>query len=237
MTNSNWTKNHIQQRWKPNKQHLLYPPVDFTNLCKFRLENREPIIVSIGQFRPEKNHALQLRAFKRFLDKYDKKREYRLVIIGSLRQQEDQKRLDNLQKLAEDLGIQNNVLFAKNLSVSELKTWLSRASIGLHTMAYEHFGIGVVEFMAAGVVPIAHNSGGPKEDIVLSFKNKPTGYLAETEEEYADFMGFIRNNSSEVDQIRPNGREWVRRFSDEAFTQNFLKIILNHLKIIQPILK
>jgi hypothetical protein len=31
----------------------------------------------------------------------------------------------------------------------------------------EHFGIGVVELMAAGVVTIAHNSGGPKMDIVV----------------------------------------------------------------------
>ena len=30
----------------------------------------------------------------------------------------------------------------------------------------EHFGIGVVELMASGVVAIAHDSGGPKLDIV-----------------------------------------------------------------------
>jgi alpha-1,2-mannosyltransferase len=31
----------------------------------------------------------------------------------------------------------------------------------------EHFGISVVEMMAAGLVVIAHNSGGPKMDIIL----------------------------------------------------------------------
>lgn len=30
----------------------------------------------------------------------------------------------------------------------------------------EHFGISVVELMAAGLVVIAHNSGGPKLDII-----------------------------------------------------------------------
>jgi alpha-1,2-mannosyltransferase len=30
----------------------------------------------------------------------------------------------------------------------------------------EHFGIGVVEMMAAGVPPIAHDSGGPALDII-----------------------------------------------------------------------
>lgn len=37
---------------------------------------------------------------------------------------------------------------------------------GLHTMWNEHFGISVVELMAAGLVVVAHNSGGPKLDII-----------------------------------------------------------------------
>jgi alpha-1,2-mannosyltransferase len=41
----------------------------------------------------------------------------------------------------------------------------------------EHFGIGVVEYMAAGLVPVAHASGGPLMDIVTPVKNEPTGLL------------------------------------------------------------
>ena len=44
---------------------------------------------------------------------------------------------------------------------------LGAASAGLHAMTDEHFGISVVEYMAAGAVPIAHDSGGPASDIVL----------------------------------------------------------------------
>lgn len=33
-------------------------------------------------------------------------------------------------------------------------------------MNSEHFGITVVEMMAAGLLTIAHNSAGPKEDII-----------------------------------------------------------------------
>lgn len=39
-----------------------------------------------------------------------------------------------------------------NIGFDELKSWLSRAMVGLHTMRDEHFGIGVVEFLAAGCV-------------------------------------------------------------------------------------
>ena len=43
---------------------------------------------------------------------------------------------------------------------------MARGHIGLHTMWCEHFGISVVEMMAAGLVMIAHDSGGPRMDIV-----------------------------------------------------------------------
>jgi alpha-1,2-mannosyltransferase len=38
--------------------------------------------------------------------------------------------------------------------------------VGLHTMWNEHFGIGVVEMLAAGLVTVAHDSAGPQMDIV-----------------------------------------------------------------------
>lgn len=52
---------------------------------------------------------------------------------------------------------------------------MGRAKVGLHTMWNEHFGIGVVEYMAAGLIPVAHKSGGPLMDIVTEYNNKPTG--------------------------------------------------------------
>jgi len=39
----------------------------------------------------------------------------------------------------------------------------------------EHFGIGVVEYQAAGLISVVHNSGGPKLDIVTEVDGEPTG--------------------------------------------------------------
>jgi len=60
-------------------------------------------------------------------------------------------------------------------------------------MCNEHFGIGVVEVMAAGLITIAQNSGGPKADIVGPLDGEigarhRTGFLSSSEKEYADEM-------------------------------------------------
>jgi len=47
-------------------------------------------------------------------------------------------------------------------------------------MEAEHFGISVVEMLAAGLLVIAHNSAGPKFDII-----KDSNYLADRKEDYA----------------------------------------------------
>lgn len=52
----------------------------------------------------------------------------------------------------------------------------------------EHFGIGVVELMASGVIVVAHNTGGPRMDIVRPIDDQETGFLASSEEEYAEKM-------------------------------------------------
>lgn len=46
---------------------------------------------------------------------------------------------------------QNHVEFVVGASFPELKRWLGRASVGLHTMWNEHFGICVVEYMVRPV--------------------------------------------------------------------------------------
>ena len=64
---------------------------------------------------------------------------------------------------------------------------MSEALVGLHTMWNEHFGIAVVEMLAAGLVTVAHRSGGPLMDIVIEATDGDSrnGFLAVSEREYA----------------------------------------------------
>eukprot|EP00298_Acanthocystis_sp_HF-20_P002103 c12561_g1_i2.p1 GENE.c12561_g1_i2~~c12561_g1_i2.p1 ORF type:complete len:482 (+),score=157.99 c12561_g1_i2:26-1471(+) len=246
MVNSSWTGDHISQLWggsvvkvlknqekehssssKENKKsiYIVYPPCNTTTLQSLNLSPRQPKILSIGQFRPEKNHALQLQAFSLLLKKHPSLLlNVRLVLLGSSRNENDQNRVEKLKSLANELGISSHVEFCINAKFSVLLEHLQSATVGIHTMWNEHFGIGIVEFMAAGVIPVAHNSAGPKLDIVRNIDGGKTGYLATTAEEYAESIWTLLDLSQkELTEIQKRARRQSQQFSDESFTFAFLK--------------
>lgn len=82
---------------------------------------------------------------------------------------------------------------------------------------------GVVECMAAGKVVLAHNSGGPKLDIVVPFEGGQTGFLASDEDSYADAIErILALPAADRLRIRRNARQSAARFSDEEFQACFL---------------
>lgn len=175
-----------------------------------------PYLVSVGQFRPEKDHALQLRAWAKMrADERDATTpsvppNARLKIVGGCRNEGDERRLDALRSLTKDLGVDDSVEFHVDVPYARLRELLGGAAGGVHTMLDEHFGICVVEYMAAGAVPIAHDSAGPAMDIVVpavrpeasegddespndgpsgdDVARLPVGFLATTVDGYADAM-------------------------------------------------
>lgn len=67
--------------------------------------------------------------------------------------------------------MEDNVEFKVNIPYPELVSEMQRGMIGLHTMWNEHFGISVVECMAAGLIMIAHASGGPRYVYRIDLQN------------------------------------------------------------------
>ena len=55
--------------------------------------------------------------------------------------------METLRALAAEAGVGGQVEFVVGAPFPELKRWLGRASVGVHTMWNEHFGICVVEYM------------------------------------------------------------------------------------------
>lgn len=189
MTNSSWTLEHITALWGDWRRELhksgpvvVYPPVAVEELesavsvSPASESKREPILLYIAQFRPEKNHTLILTSFAEFkATATTVSKDAKLVLIGSVRDDGDAKRVYELRLLANELQIKDSVEFHLDASWPEILEWLQRASVGVNGMWNEHFGIGVVEYQAAGLISVVHNSGGPKRDIVTAIHGEPTG--------------------------------------------------------------
>ena len=185
--NSSWTRAHVETfvngasdanrpRRRKRKIRLLYPPCDTTRLAQFPLETQcrtPPVqesltILSLAQFRPEKEHPTQLRAFAQLLLLASSSSQsgitaasriprdkLRLVLAGSVRGPVDAHRVETLRRLAIELGIAEQVEFVVNESYDMICQLMGKATIGLHTMVDEHFGITLVEFQVRVGFPLS----------------------------------------------------------------------------------
>lgn len=190
MANSTWTRTHVQRLWSPyrsdkDKDHpiqTLYPPCAVEEMeqevevSEESEKARQPLLVYIAQFRPEKDHPLIIESFAKFVKTGTRAaREAQLVLIGSVRDDHDSKRVYQLRLLVNELRIRDRVVFRLDEPWPDILGWLRRASVGVNGMWNEHFGIGVVEYQAAGLISVVHDSGGPKLDIVVEIDGQPTG--------------------------------------------------------------
>ncbi|CDK26011.1 unnamed protein product [Kuraishia capsulata CBS 1993] len=171
LCNSTWTKNHISKVWSFNTSApvICYPPIG----SKVNSGGtREKVIVCIAQFRPEKRHSLILEEFSKYLKKTDSLTPYKLVLVGSVRDDNDKQAVEDLKKLAAKYQISHLVELRLNVKHSELQQLLASAEVGLNAMWNEHFGITVVEYLFNGLVPVVHASAGPKLDICVPWNGE-----------------------------------------------------------------
>jgi alpha-1,2-mannosyltransferase len=230
--NSTWTVYRIQEVWHRDDVAVLYPPAaiglskSIKTISSKEDKARENILLSLAQFRPEKNHALQIRVFKRVLEKSP---QTKFWIMGGCRNTQDEELLSGLKKLAiAELRIpRKNIEFVVNASWEEISQRLRRGKCAIHTMMDEHFGISLLEFLDAKIPIVCHRSGGPESDILLP--DEQFGYLATKEEEFAEKIeNVLKNfNSGPVHDKRVNGYNSLYRFySDERFGKEFARIFL-----------
>jgi len=231
MVNSSWTEDHIRQLWGRLEEDVVkvYPPCDTTHLTDVVrvTDDKDTVrILSLGQFRPEKDHVLQIKAMfelRQILTEEDWERT-KLVIIGGCRGPEDWKLLQDLKDLSKHFSVEDNVEFYPNLPFKDLLTEFGKATIGIHTMWNEHFGIGIVEMMAAGLLTIAHRSGGPLMDIITEESGSRNGFLAVTPQEYAAHIAFIISMSEEArESVRTRAGASCQMFNCDQFDRGWVR--------------
>jgi len=152
LANSNWTRKILEI--SGYRAETLYPPVDISRI-KIKSANRDPkLVVYVGRISPEKNIENIIEVAKRMKD-------YKFIILGS--EGRNKKYVNYILNNAKSL---NNLFIKKNPSDKEIMDYFSKSKIYFHPKINEHFGISIVEAMAAGLTPVVHKSGGAWHDIV-----------------------------------------------------------------------
>jgi alpha-1,2-mannosyltransferase len=187
--------------------------------------------IAVGQFRPEKNHALLLEAWKlmktNVKNKHPACEKAVLKLVGGLRNKSDLNRFNALKLLAKEMKIEDSVEFYHDVDNATLKELLKQSVVGLHAMTDEHFGICIVEYMALGAIPIAHNSGGPKLDIV---KHGRDGFLASDASSYAACLeGVFSMNDEKLSAMIEEGKTKSMNFSEEKFGIGLINALIKTL--------
>ncbi|KAH1011178.1 GDP-Man:Man(3)GlcNAc(2)-PP-Dol alpha-1,2-mannosyltransferase isoform X2 [Dendroctonus ponderosae] len=230
LVNSTFTLENLQALWN-SPMSLVYPPCEVDHLKTIEHNSTKPSkirILSLAQFRPEKDHPLQLQALYNLREIISDQvfDNVTLVLCGSCRNEDDYKRVKDLQDFAMHLSLENNVEFKVNISYNDLLEEFGKAYIGIHTMLDEHFGISVVEQMAAGLIMVAHKSGGPLLDIIETTTGSRLGFLATTAGEFSNTLDYIIHaRDEEINDIRERARASCDRFSVNKFEKDFLRAI------------
>jgi glycosyltransferase involved in cell wall biosynthesis len=174
LANSHYTARWVEQLWQVPCE-VLYPPVRVTAASP--VSGKQPTILVLGRFfDPRYGHSKKQQELFDVFSQLRRRRQlegWRLVMVGGA----DAANRDYVLELkrrvrAQPAGVQ--VELQVNASGTTVQRLLGEASLlwhgaGLgeetdrHPERFEHFGIAVVEAMAAGAVPVVFGAAGPAE--------------------------------------------------------------------------
>ncbi|CAK9440055.1 uncharacterized protein LODBEIA_P41550 [Lodderomyces beijingensis] len=217
LANGTWTYRHLQKIWYMNKgmghsMEILYPPCGTEELTSgtTNTKKKENRLLYLAQFRPEKRHILVLKEFQQFLaNNYPnlgtktsptaahKDEIPTLVFAGSCRTKDDTATLEFLRSQVDILNLGGFVTFEVDIPYARVVELLTSCKFGVNAMWNEHFGIGVVEYVARGCIPVVHASAGPYLDIVFGGggdNNQSLGYFFKSFAD-PDFDGKIQTRN------------------------------------------
>lgn len=224
--NSAFTAKWVKQLWDANAE-ILYPPVD----VEAELTANGPLVMSLGRFFDRsfghcKKQDVLLDAWQ-LIEERDSMNEWSVRMIGGA----DAASRDYV------LGLRRQALslraeIAVNAPRDLVRETLGTAAILWHAAGFgedatrhpdrfEHFGIAVVEAMAAGIVPIVFAAAGPIEIV----RHDIDGYHWSTVEELISYTKHLASDHNEWVRLSRSARSRAQDFSDSSFGERLRTLV------------
>jgi glycosyltransferase involved in cell wall biosynthesis len=240
ISNSQYTAEWIQKKWKFTPHQHIYPPIDM-DVTEKETEKKK-IVLSVARFEPEgtKRQQEMIEAFLRLKQVYPEvMKEWKFVLAGG--SNPDNPYLSKLRRILDqdpDGGIELKI----NAPIQEIKSLYNESMIFWHLCGLthddpaeiEHFGMTIAEAMQNRMVPIVYDGGGPKE-IVDHGKN---GFRVKSKAEWMDHSIRLFTDEKLVRRFGDNAQRKSRVFSKEIFenkVQTLFGKILKMYKTLEDI--
>jgi glycosyltransferase involved in cell wall biosynthesis len=202
---------------EPQKVQAIYNPI-VTSELRLRLQEtiehpwfepgQPPVILGVGRLTRQKDFSTLLRAFAQL----NRRNTSRLMILG-----EGEERIE-LEKLARELGIAENVMFPG--FVTNPYAYMTQAKAVVLSSAWEGFGNVLVEAMAAGTPVIATDcESGPAEILA----NGKYGKLVRVgnPEEMAIAIAATFEHSVDVEELKKRAEEFTLEKATTKYSNLF----------------
>jgi len=220
ITNSEFSRREIVNALGLDNIYVLSPPIDIETFRNVALMTNEDdktndIILVISRIAPHKKIENAIKLAKILKDNNIGKG---MKIVGNLYYYFFDF-YSEIKQMVLDLGLTDYITFEINASLEKLLSIIRQSRVYFHPMIGEHFGMAVLEAMAAGLIPVVPNQGGVTEFV-------PQKYQFNTIEHAAEIIMNIFNHLPKRERIELHND--IDKFSNSHYIEGF-QSILNEL--------
>jgi glycosyltransferase involved in cell wall biosynthesis len=217
ITNSEFSRRAIVNALGLDNIYVLSPPIDIETFHNAALmanvdNETDDIILVISRIAPHKKIENAIRLAKILKDNNIGKG---MKIVGNLYYYFFDY-YSELKQMVQDLGLTDYITFEINASLDKLLSIIRESRVYFHPMTGEHFGMAVLEAMAAGLIPVVPNEGG-----VIEFV--PQKYQFNTIEQAAEIIIYVFNHLPKTERIKISNE--INKFSNSHYIEGFQNIL------------
>jgi glycosyltransferase involved in cell wall biosynthesis len=218
ITNSEFSRRAIVNALGLDNIYILSPPIDIETFRNVALmtngddDETNDIILVISRIAPHKKIENAIKLAKILKDNNVGKG---IKIVGNLYYYFFDY-YSELKQMVLDLGLTDYITFEINASLDKLLSIIRESRVYFHPMIGEHFGISVLEAMAAGLIPVVPNEGGLIEFV-------PQEYQFNTIEQAAEIIMYVFNDLPRTERIKLSNN--INKFSNYHYISGFQNIL------------
>ncbi len=177
---------------------------------RFHITPEQKVVLYLGRVSPEKNIGELLKAMPRYMKEHS---DVRFVVVGAGPD------LDNLKKLAQELKLNDSVVFAGQQPWDEIALYYQLGDVFVSASQSETQGLTYFEAMAAGLPVVA------KKDPCLNeiLRDGYNGYAFETQEEFLEALDKVLYGAEGI-PYGHNSELIMKPYSTEEFARNVEKV-------------